>query len=126
MKEIKVFIAGSKTLSQLRDSARAALMEISNQYRNLNVMYRSYTFEDFPRSCSADGRQADYNHFIRNKADYVIFIFDEGFGDITLQELDVAMQGLMKNNRPQIYVYCNEAKMNCDKFKEIYKPQIIL
>ena len=38
MKEIKVFIAGSKTLSQLRDSARAALMEISNQYRNLNVM----------------------------------------------------------------------------------------
>ena len=121
MKEIKVFIAGAKTLSQLRDSARAALMEISNQYRNLNVMYRSYTFEDFPRSCSVDGRQADYNHFIRNQADYVIFIFDEGFGDITLQEFDVAMQGLIENSHPQIYVYCNEAKMNCDKFKEIQR-----
>lgn len=119
MKEIEVFIAGSKTLTQLRDSARAALMEISNQYRSLNAMFRSYTFEDFPRSFTVDGRQADYNDYISNQADYVIFIFDEGFGDITLQELDVAMQGLKKNNRPQIYVYCNEAKMNCDKFKEI-------
>ena len=121
MKEIEVFIAGSKTLTQLRDSARAALMEISNQYRTLNTMFRSYTFEDFPRSFTLDGRQADYNDYISNQADYVIFIFDEGFGDITLQELDVAMQGLKKNNRPQIYVYCNEAKMNCDKFKEIQR-----
>ena len=121
MKEIEVFIAGSKTLTQLRDSARAALMEISNQYRSLNSMFRSYTFEDFPRSFTVDGRQADYNDYISNKADYVIFIFDEGFGDITLHELDVAMQSLKKNNRPQIYVYCNEAKMNCEKFKEIQR-----
>lgn len=121
MKEIEVFIAGSKTLTQLRDSARAALMEISNQYRNLNAMFRSYTFEDFPRSFTVDGRQADYNDYISNQADYVIFIFDEGFGDITLHELDVAMQSLKKYNRPQIYVYCNEFKMNCDKFKEIQR-----
>ena len=119
MKEIEVFIAGSKTLTQLRDSARAALMELNNQYRELNVMFRPYTFEDFPRSFSVDGRQADYNCYISEQADYVVFIFDEGFGEITLKELDVAMHGLKINNRPQIYVYCNEAKMSCDKFKEI-------
>ena len=119
MKEIEVFIAGSKTLSQLRDSARAVFSEISNQYREYDIFIRSYTFEDFPRSFSLNGRQADYNDFIINKAEYAIFIFDDGFGDITLQELDVAMQGLKINNRPQIYVYCNEDKMNNDKFKEI-------
>ena len=32
MKEIEVFIAGSKTLAHLRDSARAALMELNNQF----------------------------------------------------------------------------------------------
>ena len=31
------------------------------------------------------------------------------------------MQGLIENSHPQIYVYCNEAKMNCDKFKEIQR-----
>lgn len=119
MKEIEVFIAGSKTLTHLRDSARAALMEISNQYRNYNIMFRTYTFEDFPRSLSIDGRQADYNHYISNQADYVIFIFDEGFGDITIEELHVAMRSMKEKNRPQIYVYCNEAKMNSNKYKEI-------
>ena len=119
MKEIEVFIAGSKTLTQLRDSARAALMEICNQYRDFNVMFRTYTFEDFPRSLCVDGRQADYNDYISNRADYVIFIFDEGFGNITLQELDVAMHSLKTNNRPQIYVYCNEGKMTSDQYKVI-------
>lgn len=120
MKEIEVFIAGSKTLAHLRDSARAALMELNNQYREYNAMFRPYTFEDFPRSFTIDGRQADYNSYISNQADYVIFIFDDGFGDVTLKELDLAIRTFQEKKRPQIYVYCNEAKMNCNKFKEIH------
>lgn len=119
MKEIEVFIAGSKTLSQLRDSARAVFSEISNQYRDCNILIRPYTFEDFPRSFSNLGRQEDYNHYISNKADYTIFIFDEGFGEITLEELNLAICTFLEKKRPQIYVYCNEAKMNSDEYKEI-------
>ena len=119
MKEIEVFIAGSKTLTQLRDSARAVFSEISNQYRDDNVLIRSYTFEDFPRSFSINGRQEDYNHYIRNTASYAIFIFDKGFGDVTIEELDLAIRTFREKQRPQIYVYCNETMKNSNEFEKI-------
>ena len=111
MKEIEVFIAGSKSLTGLRDSARAALVEISNKYRDLNVGFRSYTFEDFSQAVAVEGQQAEYNKYISEKADYVIFIFDEGFGEKTMEELKVAMASFKKNKKPGIYIYCNEEKV---------------
>ena len=111
MKEIEVFIAGSKSLTSLRDSARAALVEISNNYSDLNVGFRSYTFEDFSQAVAVEGQQAEYNKYISEKADYVIFIFDEGFGEKTMEELEVAMESFKKNKKPGIYIYCNEEKV---------------
>lgn len=111
MREIEVFIAGSKDLSSLRDSARAALMEICNQYRELNIIYRPYTFEDFDRSVVVDGQQSKYNQYISETADYVIFIFDEGYGVKTMVELEVAFASFSKNGRPLIYIYCNKDKV---------------
>lgn len=104
MKEIEVFIAGSKGLTVLRDSARAALMEISNRYRDFNVIFRPYTFEDFSQAVAVGGQQAEYNKYISEKADYVIFIFDEGFGEKTMEELEIAMECFKKKQKPCIYI----------------------
>lgn len=121
MKEIEVFIAGSKTITVLRDSARAALMEISNRYRDFNTIFRPYTFEDFPQAVAVGGQQAEYNKYISEKADYVIFIFDEGFGEKTMEELEIAMESFKKKQRPGIYIYCNEKKVetNLEEYEKV-------
>lgn len=100
METIKVFIAGSKSLSIERDAVRAVLSSLNNI-----VPIASYSFEDFERSLTPEGRQADYNAFIRDEADYVIFIIDQGVGKITLEEFDVAMNTYKEAGRPEIFVF---------------------
>lgn len=103
-----VFIAGSKALIQQRTQLRAALMEMQNLW---GVMFMAKTFEDFSASLThrAEGRQGDYNDFIRDKADVVVFVFDGAIGDITLQEFDLAFETMKQRNgvKPQIYVFFN-------------------
>lgn len=100
MDTIKVFIAGSKSLSFERDAVRAVLSSLNNI-----VPVASYSFEDFERSLTPEGRQADYNAFIKDEADYVIFIIDQQVGKITLEEFNVAMNTYREVGRPEIFVF---------------------
>ena len=107
MKEIIVFIAGSKKLEAQRDATRACLAELSNRHSDNNVLIKTFTFEDFSRTFVDGGRQTDYNQFIATQADYVIFIIEDTLGSITLSEFEVAMDAFEANGKPQILVYCN-------------------
>lgn len=118
MKEIQVFIAGSKMLQVERDAIRASLMELSNKNIDKGVLIRTYTFEDFARSFVDGGRQFEYNQFIANKADYVIFVLNNIVGSITLSEFDVAMNSFKLKGKPSIFVYCNSTNIT-DSFEEI-------
>jgi hypothetical protein len=106
-KELKVFIAGSLALESARDAVRSALLNISHKFDRYGYSIKSYTFENFDNSLCKDGRQNDYNHFIRNHADFVIFILDGILGEKTLEEFDHAFDAFKQNNRPQIFVYNN-------------------
>lgn len=118
MKEIRVFIAGSKMLQVERDAIRASLMELSNKNIDKGVLIRTYTFEDFSRSFVDGGRQQEYNQFIAEMADYVIFVLDNTVGGITLSEFNLAMEAFMSKGRPSIFVYCNSANAT-NSFDEI-------
>lgn len=100
MKPIKVFIAGSKELSYERDAVRAVLSSLNNI-----VPIESYSFEDFDRSLTVEGRQVEYNRFIGKEADYVIFIIDQSVGKITLEEFNVAMDAYTNESHPEIFVF---------------------
>ena len=104
MKEIKVFIAGSKSLTVERDAIRSVLQILSNS-NSKKVLIRTYTYEEFDQSLSYEGRQKEYNRFIKNEADYVIFVLDGTVGGITLDEFDVAWKTFTSEKRPGIYVY---------------------
>lgn len=101
---INVFIAGSKELRDERDLIRVELSKLANTF-NLDI--RPHSFEDFKSSLKGQsgGRQADYNRFIRDEADVVVFIFDSRAGSITEEEFDVAYDSLAENRRPDIFVY---------------------
>ena len=104
MKEIKVFIAGSKSLTVERDAIRSVLQILSNS-NSKKVLIRTYTYEEFDQSLSHEGRQKEYNRFIKSEADYVIFVLDGTVGGITLTEFDVAWKTFTTEKRPGIYVY---------------------
>lgn len=107
-KQVKVFIAGSKVLDFERNAIRSELMKLSNSAHH-QVDFHGYSFEDFERSLSEEGRQMDYNRFIEEKADCVIFVLDGQVGGITLKEFEVALNAFSQNKRPEIYVYCKKS-----------------
>ena len=73
-------------------------------------------FEDFQTSLTGKekGRQEDYNRFIKEKADIVIFVFSSIAGRIT-EEFDVAYNSFQTNNRPEIFVYVKKQFFIFDK-----------
>lgn len=101
---MKVFIAGAKRLNIERALLREQLSKIAN---TLNMDIRSLTFEDFATSLTGRerGRQADYNKFIEQEADIVVFIFDTTAGEITEEEFDIAYNSFINTGSPNIFVY---------------------
>lgn len=111
---LRVFIAGAKKLKLERLLLREQLSKLSNQF-NLDI--RTVTFEDFQTSLTGKekGRQDDYNRFIKEKADIVIFVFSSIAGRITEEEFDVAYNSFQTNNRPEIFVYVKKQFFIFDK-----------
>ena len=111
---LRVFIAGAKKLKLERLLLREQLSKLSNQF-NLDI--RTVTFEDFQTSLTGKekGRQEDYNRFIKEKADIVIFVFSSIAGRITEDEFDVAYNSFQANNRPEIFVYVKKQFFIFDK-----------
>ena len=101
---MKVFIAGAKKLNAERALLREQLSKVTNA-KNMDI--RSLTFEDFATSLTGRnrGRQADYNKFIEEEANIVVFIFDSTAGEITEEEFNVAYNSLIKSGSPNIFVY---------------------
>lgn len=106
---VKTFIAGAKRLEFERALLREELSKVAN-LQNLDI--RSLTFEDFATSLTGQngGRQANYNQFIKEEADIVIFIFDSTVGEITEEEFNIAYKSLMENKRPNIFVFVKKRR----------------
>lgn len=119
-REIKVFIAGSKELTMMRDIVRSSLMGIVNKSRK-GYYIRAYSFEDFATTMTPDGQQEAYMRFIRNEADYAIFILDSRIGGITHKEFIEALNSYKQDHRPKILVYNRKTVETEQKDEEINK-----
>lgn len=108
--EVKCFIAGSKEMMDERNAMRAVASSMYLKWKSFNFLIEVYSFDNFDRTMSETGHQEEYNQFIANEADLVLFIFDNKVGDISLKELDIAIDSYKKNKRPQIIVYVKKDK----------------
>ena len=104
-KEIKIFIAGSIRLVKEREALRATISKMYNQHKNDNLVIEAYEFDDFTREYVEGGQQALYDNFIRNEANWVVFITDGTVGDKTLWELENAITVHKETGRPKILMY---------------------
>ena len=114
--KIKVFIAGSKDLYHERNAVRSQLQQISNR---TNIVFASYTYEDFSRDFALDGRQTDYNGFIAHKADFAVFIIDGKIGGITFEEFKVAVESFKREMKPRIFTYCKDVNVDDPEINQI-------
>lgn len=104
-KSYKCFIAGSTMLQTERDAIRAVIAEIHNRWSSKNIYITSYTFEDFDNNVHVGGLQNQYDQFISQYADCIIFIIDGEIGSKTLHEFEIALNAYKARRRPSIYVY---------------------
>lgn len=108
--EYKCFIAGATTITEERDAVRASLSQVVNRWGSLDIMFSSYTFEDFDNNHQ---QQMRYDEFIQNEADCVIVIITDGIGPKTIGEYRLAVSTLQKTKkRPKVVVYADEKSKN--------------
>lgn len=100
----KCFIAGSIKLDNERDALRAKCAELCNRWENLGIRVSSYTYQDFSRHVISGGPQKIYDKFISEEAKWAIFILQDGIGEKTLEEYNVALESYLHNGHPKILI----------------------
>lgn len=105
---IKVFIAGSTRLVAERDALRSAISLMYNKYKEDNLFIEAYSFDDFPREFTEGGHQKLYDEFIRQEANWVVFITDGEMGEKTIWELENAINAYKSNKRPKILMFSKQ------------------
>lgn len=110
----RCFIAGSTSITNERNAARAVMSILYNQYEKYDFYITAHTYEDFKNKHKIDGQQYDYDTFIMKKADCTIFIICNHVGDKTLNEYDLAIKTFENTNskRPAIFVYNDVSCVN--------------
>ncbi|MBQ9187287.1 MAG: hypothetical protein IJ144_05630 [Prevotella sp.] len=102
MKKIKIFVAGSKNLVQERNYIKILANDLNSVYNSSDVMITIHSYEHF------NDKQDEYNRFIENDADMVIFILDGRIGEKTKEEFLKATEALNRESRPEVIVFLHD------------------
>lgn len=102
MRKIKIFVAGSKELVQERNYIKILANDLNSAYNDSDVVLTIHSYEHF------NDKQIEYNNFIENESDLVIFILDDHIGGKTEEEFLKATYALEKSNRPEVIVFLHK------------------
>ena len=110
MNKLEIFVAGSKELEEERSLVRTVASNMVAEYHRKGIVmhYAIYDYTNFDLSFDTDGQQTNYNKYISNQADLVIFILDKKIGDKTYGEFEVAYNAYSSKRRPKICVFSNK------------------
>lgn len=121
--EITCFIAGSKRLMAERDKMRAVVANMYVKWKSRNFLIETYSFDNFNHTASEIGHQEEYNQFIKNDADLVLFLFDDKVGKETVKELNIAINSFKAKKHPQYIIY-SKIKESGSRAIEILKARL--
>ena len=98
-RKIRVFIAGSTTLKEERNVFKIIASDLNNEFENMGVVFKIKSYE------SVGNQQEDYNNFIRDKADLIIFVLNGTIGKTTEEEFRIATDNMHKTGYPKIMAF---------------------
>lgn len=120
MKKIfSVFVAGSTDLKQERDALRVVAQRLNTRYhdQNFDIFVELKTYEDGVFK----NKQENYEAYIKEKADMVVFVLDGRIGEITTQELKAAVAANKEKKLPEIVVYLKEYEKETEEIRNIQR-----
>jgi hypothetical protein len=102
-KIVNIFIAGAKDLAPQRLKLKAEISDLNHKLEDskTGVRFLVSSFETFGNN------QDEYNKFIQQKANLVIFVLKDRIGDNTQKEYLLAMKNKREMNHPKVVVFLN-------------------
>ena len=103
---ISIFVSGAKRLKEQRMSLKVLANDMNGEYRKkgIDIIINMYSYLNF------GDNQKEYDDFIKNKADIVMFILEDTIGDKTREEFLLASETFKKEGAPKTYVFLKEFK----------------
>lgn len=104
MRKINIFVAGAQKLENERNYIKILANDL-----NQNASNKGYNVCIIIHSCEYfNDKQDEYNQFIEQDADIVIFVLDGCIGEKTEEEFMKATEARHKFKRPEIMVFLKE------------------
>lgn len=114
---ISIFVSGSKKLKEHRLRLKALVNNLNGEYRmkgyHMTLNMFSYV--------NLGDNQTDYDDFIKNKSDIVIFLVEDKMGEKTKEEFLLASQGQKGKGKPKIFVFMKEFQERTPDIEEVEK-----
>lgn len=96
---ISIFVAGATALKAERDSIKTIANDLNSEFASRKVHIIIRTYEHFGEN------QKEYDRFISDETDLILFILDGRIGEKTRDELLLASENKDKNGHPKIMVF---------------------
>ena len=115
MKTLSVFVAGAKNLESLRQRLKAMANDLNNEYKRngLDITVNMVSYENF------GDEQNDYNKFITEEADMILFLLEDKIGSKTEEEYRLTVEMQKKSGRPEHCVFLKDFNVKTDEIAHI-------
>ena len=112
---ITIFVSGDKSLKEHRTRLKVLSNDINGelQRQGYAITLNMYSY------INLGDNQADYNNFIKNKSDIVLFILEGRIEENTREEFLLASEARKKQGKPNIYIFLKEQKERTAELAEI-------
>lgn len=112
---ISIFVSGAKSLKEHRMRLKVLANDMNGEFRKkgIDIILNMYSYLNF------GDNQKEYDDFIKNKADIVMFIFEGRMGDKTREEFLLASETFKKDGSPKPYVFLKEFEERTPQIDEI-------
>lgn len=111
---LTIFVSGAKCLREHRTRLKALAnnMNAENRLKGKKISLNMFSYMNL------GDNQNDYNDFIENQADIVLYIIEDHIGDKTRDEFILASKTFKKTGTPRMYVFIKEHETKTPKIKE--------
>lgn len=120
IRKIKIFIGSS--IDELKNERNELVRFISglcNKYIDSGIYFEPYVCEESSSGMVVGGSQSVHDQYIENQADVALFIFYTKAGKYTCHELELARTTLIREERPDVFIYFKAVNSHVAQTEEI-------
>lgn len=102
---VKLLHGETEHLKGYRNDVIDPIISQLNSREHVRHIYVAKDYTDLTRNVVIGKHQEVYNNYIVHNSHVALFIIDGGIGNITKQEIDIAVAATKKSSRPLVFIY---------------------